>query len=464
MTLRTARGLVLSIAAGLLAACALPPRQPGIDAVDALIAERLAPGVPAPSGVRDEAALRAQIDALLGAELTLPGAIGLALLNNPRVGVEYAALGIARGDLIAASRLSNPRIGVLRERSGGASTSSYTQSLSRDFTEALLLGARTRIGESEYARVQGLVADAVLRLVAEVEVAWFEALAASQVESMREAIARAATLAAELAGRFHAAGNLARLDLLVEQAAAGQAGIEARRAQAQARAARSRLLALLGLRAGERIDLPERLPAPPEQAMPSAPLLAAARGERMDLLAATREREIRADALRLARKWRWLGSLELGVERETEDGELRVRGLEASIELPVFHQGQAAIARAQAELEAADARLAGLEIAIGHEIEVAADRLETARQLAQDYRQTLLPQREGIVAATQREYNFMFTGAFELLRVRQEQYAAWQEYFESVRDYWIARAELRRAVGGRLPGDEQVSEPVDSLP
>lgn len=442
----------------LLGACALPPRQSGIDAVDTLVAARTGAGVRTPAGVRDAAALDAEISALRSGELTLARAVSLALINNPRVRGEYAALGIARGDLIAASRPSNPRLSVLREREDGSR--SYTQSVSRNFTEGLLLGARTRIGQVEYERVQRLVADAVLRLAAEVEVAWFEAVGADQVAAMRAAIAKAAGLSAELAGRFHAAGNLPRLELLVEQGAASQAQIEARLAAAQARAARSRLQALLGLPASAPLQLPGQLAAPLPAALDAAALVQAARTQRVDHAAVERERALRADTLELARKWRWLGSLELGVERETEGGDVRVRGLEASIELPIFHQGQAAIVRAEAELEAADARLAELALAIEHEVSVAADRVETLRQLTDDYRQTLLPQREGIVEGTQREYNFMFTGAFELLRARQEQYAAYQEYLETVRDYWIARAELRRAVGGRLPGDEAEPEPT----
>lgn len=458
MSSHSLRSLPLTLATILLAACALPPRQPGIDAVDALVAERAGPGVRVPAGERDAAALDAEVAALRVGELTLARAVSLALINNPRVRAEYASLGLARGDLIAASRPSNPRLSVLRERSDG--DRSYTQSVSRDFTEVLLLGARTRIGEGEYARVQRLVADAVLRLAAEVEVAWFEAVGAGQVAAMRAAIAKAAGLSAELAGRLHAAGNLPRLELLVEQGAASQARIESRRAEADARAARSRLQALLGLPASAPLQLAAQLAAPLPATLDAPALAQAARTQRVDLAALARERALRADALDLARKWRWLGSLELGVERETEDGDVRVRGLEASIEVPIFHQGQAAIVRAEAELEAADARLAELAIAIEHEVTIAADRVESLRQLVDDYRQTLLPQREGIVDGTQREYNFMFTGAFELLRAKQEQYAAYQEYLETVRDYWIARAELRRAVGGRLPGDEAEPEPT----
>ncbi len=452
------RALALAAAMVVLAGCATPTRQQGIDAVDALVASQLRPGIEAPSGERDAAALQARVDELLSGPLTLERAVSVALLSNPRMQAEYAQLGIARGDLIDASRLSNPRIGWVREKDDGSRT--YTQSLSRDFTESLLLPAQKRISGAEYQRVQRIVAAAVLDLATEVEVAWFEALAAQQVAAMRQAVAKAAALSAELAGRFHTAGNLPRLELLLEQAAATEAAIEARRAEGEKRSARAHLAGLLGQRSSVRRELPTMLAAPPPGRYIETRLVQRAERERLDLAAAIRERDLRKDALELATRWRWLGELELGVERETEGGEVRVRGLEASIEVPIFQQGQAAIARAEAELEAADARLAELRIAIDNEIALAVERVEVERQIAEDYRTTLLPQREGIVDGTQREVNFMFEGAFELLRVKQEQYAAYQAYLEAVRDYWVARAELRRAVGGPLPDDDENFAPT----
>jgi cobalt-zinc-cadmium efflux system outer membrane protein len=46
----------------------------------------------------------------------------------------------------------------------------------------------------------------------------------------------------------------------------------------------------------------------------------------------------------------------------------------------------------------------------------------------------------------------MLVGQFELLLAKQEEYDAWQGYLEAVRDYWVARSDLERAIGGALPG------------
>lgn len=445
---------LLGLLAG-LSGCATPSQRDGNAAVNALISERADVPVVADA---DPATLAQRANELLAQPLTQDHALELALIRSPKMQAEYARIGLVRADLIDASRLSNPRFAWLGKRADGSGERAYTRSLAQNFTELLLLPARRRMADSEYLRTQQDVAQAVLDLALAVEQAWLEAVAAAQVESMRAAIAKAAALSAQLAERFHAAGNLPQLELLLEQAAATQAAIEARRSSALARTARSRLASLLGVRASAAWQLPAKLPAPRASRYDAQQLLAQARAQRLDLAAARIELAMHERAVRLARDWRWLGELELGVEREHDADGARYRGIEATLELPIFQQGQAAIARAQAHRDAASARLADLELAVENELELALDGVQTSLAIAEQYRTQLLPQREGIVDGTQREQNFMFKGAFELLLVKQEQYAAYQAYLEAVRDYWIARAELKRAVGGRLPDDDAPAE------
>jgi cobalt-zinc-cadmium efflux system outer membrane protein len=62
-----------------------------------------------------------------------------------------------------------------------------------------------------------------------------------------------------------------------------------------------------------------------------------------------------------------------------------------------------------------------------------------------------MPLRERIVALTMQKYNYMLAGTFELLMAKQQEFENYQKYIETVRDYWITRAELQRTLGGRLP-------------
>ena len=44
----------------------------------------------------------------------------------------------------------------------------------------------------------------------------------------------------------------------------------------------------------------------------------------------------------------------------------------------------------------------------------------------------------------------MLMGAYELLLAKQSEIGAYRDDIDAVRDYWIARSDLERAVGGRL--------------
>src|SRR5690606_31013112 len=99
----------------------------------------------------------------------------------------------------------------------------------------------------EYERARLRLAQAVLDLAFDVEAAWHRAAAAEQVAGMREAVSEGAQASAELAERFHRAGNISQLQLRQEQAFASQAGIAAAQARAAAIRERLALNTLLGL-------------------------------------------------------------------------------------------------------------------------------------------------------------------------------------------------------------------------
>ncbi len=63
----------------------------------------------------------------------------------------------------------------------------------------------------------------------------------------------------------------------------------------------------------------------------------------------------------------------------------------------------------------------------------------------------MVPLRERVVALSQEQYDAMLIGAYQLLAVKTAETAAYRGYLEATRDYWLARVDLERAVGGRLP-------------
>jgi cobalt-zinc-cadmium efflux system outer membrane protein len=73
-----------------------------------------------------------------------------------------------------------------------------------------------------------------------------------------------------------------------------------------------------------------------------------------------------------------------------------------------------------------------------------------ARDLALYYRGVILPERTQILDQTLRQHNAMLKGVYDLLLAKQAEVSTEKAYVEAWRDYWIARAQLERAVGGRL--------------
>ena len=155
-------------------------------------------------------------------------------------------------------------------------------------------------------------------------------------------------------------------------------------------------------------------------------------------------------AARLAGLTRYLPALQLGVSTERDAEGTRVTGPELSVELPIFDQGQARLARLAATLRQAQARQAELEVDIRAEARTLRSQLLAARGIAEQYQNVLLPLRERIVGEAQRRYDAGLLGIYQLLLVRRDELDGYRGYLESIRDYWIARTDLERAVGGDL--------------
>ncbi len=269
-------------------------------------------------------------------------------------------------------------------------------------------------------------------------------------------IAEAAAASFELARRIHAAGNLSDLGLARQQNQLEQARVAQARSETALRQKRERLNRLMGLWGAETAwRLPARLPDLPTKEVSLEGLESIAIANRLDLAAARKKLEVAARTLGISREWRWFLSAEIGAGAERDTDGQWVTGPSLSLELPLFDQHQARISRHEALLRKEVAQWTALAIDIRSEVREVRDRLIHYRRLAEHYRKTVIPLRERIVELTQREFNFMLAGAFELMAAKQQEYDAYQDYIESVTAYWASRADLQRALGGRLPEESE---------
>jgi cobalt-zinc-cadmium efflux system outer membrane protein len=337
--------------------------------------------------------------------------------------------------------------------------------LMQSVLDVLYAPLRANIATAQFEQVKLQVAHEVLRLITEVKRAYYTAQAAVQTHAMQQTVLQAAEAAAELARRQYDAGNIRDFDLATEQAAYQQAQADSTRSEIALTQARETLNQLLGLSGADAAgwtvapDLPGLPPSDPSLDQ----LEDTALSQRLDVAAARKATEAIRRSLTLAR----LGiipSAEVGANTETEPDGDRVTGPMWDLAVPIFDWGQGNRALAKAQLRQSQHRLAALEVAVRAEVRTRHHRVVAERRLAQRYRDQLIPLREQIVASSQRHFNYMLIGAFQLLQFKQQEITARREYIEAVRDYWMASAELEQTVGGTLFLPEESATPTADEP
>jgi outer membrane protein, heavy metal efflux system len=405
------------------------------------------------------------IEEQLATPLTVDAAVGVALVNNPGLQIEFARLGVPQADVIHAGRLSNPTLGASWQTSSRSSDASrYGLSLTQNFAELLMLGARSRLAEGEFERAKLDMVQRVLDLDARVRAAFYDAVGAKQVAQMRSTVAAAAVASADLSARYHDAGNLATLELAIAEAAASQAKLDQERAEADAARAVVVLNELMGLDANARWDIAAALPLPVTVEDSVADLQQIATTMRADLDSDRRAVALLEDALGLTERYRYLGEVQVGVEYERDTDRNRLIGPTLAIQLPIFNQGQAAMLRAASMLDAARAQLRTRELEVSNGVRAANERLMAQRQRIARLVDETMPLREQIVARMQERLNYMLVGAFDLIRAKQDEYQTYEQYLDAVRYYWHARVDLSRAIGARLPSDRMIGKATITAP
>jgi cobalt-zinc-cadmium efflux system outer membrane protein len=99
----------------------------------------------------------------------------------------------------------------------------------------------------------------------------------------------------------------------------------------------------------------------------------------------------------------------------------------------------------------AQAREAALAVDIRSEVRAAHARSVAMRDVVDRYSRVVVPLRQQVVDLSQEQYGAMLLGAPQLLLAKQNAINAQRELIEALRDYWIARADLERAVGAAFP-------------
>ena len=436
------------LAAALLSGCATLSGDSGFGVVEQNAQQRLGKALRWSRNAADQAAIDAQVAALLARPLSTDTAVQLALLNNRGLQASLQDLGIGEAERVQAGRLPNPGFSFSRLTRGGEVE--LERGLHLNLAHLLALPQMQQLESRRFAQTQGSVTLAVLALAADTRKAHLNAVAAEETVRYRRQVMQAAEASAELARRMAQVGNFTRLQQAREQSFYADAALNLAQAVQTQRATRERLTRLLGLW-GEQtgFTLPERLPDLPPAPIDQPDIERSAMAQRLDVQGATFAAEQTAKNLGLTRTTRFVNVLELGVVRNSSNEAPTQRGWELGFELPLFDWGDARIARAEAVYMQALHRAAETAVNARSEVREAYGNYRSAYDIARHHRDELVPLRKQIADENLLRYNGMLIGVFELLADARSQIASVNASIDALRDFWLAQADLEMALIGK---------------
>lgn len=172
--------------------------------------------------------------------------------------------------------------------------------------------------------------------------------------------------------------------------------------------------------------------------------------KRFDVLAARQEIFMIAQVGAQKKWWAYTEAL-LGISFEQEADGTRELGPTWELAIPLFNYGQADRHRLNSQLNQSKQNLKALEIQTSCAVRIAQQKMISARTIAESYASQILPLRKKILQSGQRMYNVMTYGIYNLLDNKKQELESKMHYEMALRDYWIARAELERAIGCKVP-------------
>jgi cobalt-zinc-cadmium efflux system outer membrane protein len=431
----------------------------------------------------EEATIAARVGALMTDGLTAGEAAQIALLNNSDFRVACYKIGIARADVVQSGLLSNPSLGVALRLPAGGGLASLEADLAQNVAELWQIPVRKKVAERALDRAILDVAAQAARIAAGAKSAYYAAVGADQRLVIAEENLEVTRTVLELAEFRRSAGAGSELDVNLARGVALEAELAVQQARLAAAGARRRLAAVLGLTLGaDDPVLAEGPVAIPDNTLDADRLIDAALAERLDICAL--RQAVAAAEERLVLEYRRVfPTLEIGVALErgergraegrdlladTARSSIAAGGLTApdieprsarrvntdfaigpslALELPIFDQNQAQIARARYELEQRRLLLEGLQRNVRQDVHGTVELAHTAWRIARFYRDEVIPQAQLSLEMSRESYRAGKSSVLAVLDAERTYLTARGDYVEALRKAATVIPTLELAVG-----------------
>jgi len=474
-----ARASAVFVAAGLVGGCASLDARPDIQR-SAVEVER-AVGASSELLLRDEAPAGEAIERLRADGLTANEAVQVALLNNPTVRAAMLSIGVSRAEFVQSTLFSNPTLFLSLRFPDGGGNPNVELNLAQNFAELWLVPARKEAAQRDLNRVVLDAARTTASVVLAVRQAYVRASAAkAQVELAKQG-REISTELLKMAELRREAGSGSEVDVNLARAARLQALADQRLARLAAMEAKAALCRLLGLTddPGD-VVLTDALQSAGDWNLSAKHLQATARRARLDLRIMD-EAVASAEALARLERHRFIRSIDVGfafelMERRSRgdrdwleetfydslqsgapappslmpresQGTDTITGPSFSVELPLWDQNQAQIAKADRLLQQARQWRQAVLVAVAQDIYSSLARVRIASENAAFYGREFVPTAERSVTLAQEGYRVGHVPFLSLRQAQRDYLATRTRQLQALEAAALAAIELERATG-----------------
>jgi cobalt-zinc-cadmium efflux system outer membrane protein len=427
----------------------------------------------------------AQIEAMAADGLSLDDAVSISLLRNAELQAAAMRIGIARADLAQAQLLSNPTLGLSVRFPAGGGRSAIDAGIAQSLVEIWELPVRVRAADHELTRTILQLAQDASSLSGRTRAAYFDCFGA-------EAALAVSVHSVETAGRLmtavearREAGAVGEIDVNLARGLVVDATLEAAESRLAVTEARLRLAQLMGMHRDSGWALSDELPSAALEQFADDAWVMTALGNRLDVRAAAYAVAIAESQLALERR-RLFPVVELGLAYEREargrggdrnflaetarasassgsltlpdlstdaDGSsdsVHTTGPSLSVELPLFDQHQASIARAQYAAEESRRAEAALLIEVAIAARSAAARARTASEVSELLIAQALPVTSRNADLARESYELGRASFLTVLEAQRAHLATERRAVEAATTAAVRVAELENVLGKRL--------------
>lgn len=400
----------------------------------------------------EQASIRKEIDKLLADGLSRQESVRIALLNNRQLQSAFEELGISKSDLVQAKLLSNPTVGAVFRFliSSGSGTNIDAEGF-LPISDLWQIPFRKKAAAAQMEATIMRVGEMVMDTAAEAKRAYDAVFYLAEATRETEEILKRFMEIADQVVIRRDFGFVNDLDIYLAQAMVAESEMELARLKSEKAISKSHFNRILALGPGQ---IGYEIQGEEVEELLQVPDLGGAieyaLDHRLDIQMARfkvrqAEREFELEKMRILKHV----SLGVSYEKDTDDAEVLGPGFD--IQLPIFDQNQAQIAKALYRIRRDRKSLQALEGRVREEVTSDLERIHLHQTRVHQFRERIIPLREKALEYSERWVKAMQLNRLYLLEAQKGLLQSRREYFQALMERQQALVDLELHMGGKVP-------------